>query len=511
MLHDHHHTPECCRTCDFGTFKRNAYWMGKLMLPRDFIDEQRYFMDKLRHHTVRLHGWGVVCGLLVVPHETEACRSRFVCVTPGFAVDCCGHDIILPEQDCIDLMAVLEIQALKGKGDSEKHTLQICIRYRECPTEEVPVIYDDCGCETDRCAPNRILESYELRVLVDPPPTPEDTTPEPPCEDLWHERSETCELCDTANCVVLATIENYVFGKPIVGLVDSKNATGKEEIKIDNDKGRKLLPSTETIKEVIDCLIQNGGGTGGQPGKDGLSIDEVVPSFIDCMATPKSPTLEEINGKRVLNIQIPKGCDGSDGKPGIQGPPGEDGLDWYLPHICEFNWKHGDYLEIDYIEKYGLVVAFDTQVVAADLNKNSIHVLAPIPNKDLGGECWCELNLTIEPGQLEKSCDSSTNFSLNDQQVNAVRLRIGNVGLLQKSNINRLRVRINGDFIRGEHLTTKKLRALDADHLPKFDSKFSSSIKPDQPGWLMPGDNRTTGDGIEGGTFESWFTPKYSK
>ena len=69
-------------------------------------------------------------------------------------------------------MAVAAVKALIDTKDTNAHILQICIRYRECPTEEVPIFYDDCGCDGDRCAPNRVLESYEFDVVVDPPATP---------------------------------------------------------------------------------------------------------------------------------------------------------------------------------------------------------------------------------------------------------------------------------------------------------------------------------------------------
>src|ERR1043165_164229 len=95
-----------CPACDYGPFTRNNYFTGKLLVERDFTDEQRYYVDKLRHHHQRLHGWGVVCGLKVKQHENPACRDRYVCIEPGFALDCCGHDILVAEQDCIDLTQI---------------------------------------------------------------------------------------------------------------------------------------------------------------------------------------------------------------------------------------------------------------------------------------------------------------------------------------------------------------------------------------------------------------------
>jgi len=170
MAHSHNKTTrhDSCPACAFGPFTRNNYFTGKLLVERDFTDETRFHMEKLRHHEQQLHGWGVVCGLKVVPHDNPACRDRFVCVEPGSAVDCCGHDIIAHEKECIDITQTPAVKELQAKGDKEPHRLQICVRFRECPTEEIPVLYDDCGCDDTKCAPNRILESYDIDVMVDP-------------------------------------------------------------------------------------------------------------------------------------------------------------------------------------------------------------------------------------------------------------------------------------------------------------------------------------------------------
>jgi DNA-binding beta-propeller fold protein YncE len=165
--------PQQCPVCRFEPFVRNHYFDGKFMVARDFIAETHYHAEKFRHHEQRLHGWGVVCGLKVKAHPTPACRTRFVCIEPGAAVDCCGHDIILNEEECVDLFQFKEIQDLKNNNDTGTHTLQICLSFRECPTELVPVLYDDCGCDETRCAPNRILESFAVGIILDPKAPPQ--------------------------------------------------------------------------------------------------------------------------------------------------------------------------------------------------------------------------------------------------------------------------------------------------------------------------------------------------
>ena len=156
-----------CPECDIESFTRNHYFTGKLLVERDFRQEQQYYIDKLRLHARRLAGTGVVCGLKVKPHPT--CPDRFVCIEPGLAIDCCGHDILVVDEDCIDLTAIPSVKNLIDKPDGKPHSLQICIRYRECPSEPIPVLYDDCGCDDTQCAPNRILESYEFDVMIDQP------------------------------------------------------------------------------------------------------------------------------------------------------------------------------------------------------------------------------------------------------------------------------------------------------------------------------------------------------
>jgi DNA-binding beta-propeller fold protein YncE len=167
------HPLSSCPSCELGPFTRNHYFTGKLLVERDFTDEQRYYMDKLRHHHQRLHGRGVVCGLRVREHPNPGCRDRFVCIEPGSAIDCCGREIIVREEECIDLYAFDAIRALRQQAEATARTLQITVCYRECPTEEIPVLYDECGCDDTQCAPNRILESYRFDVrLIDPATTP---------------------------------------------------------------------------------------------------------------------------------------------------------------------------------------------------------------------------------------------------------------------------------------------------------------------------------------------------
>jgi hypothetical protein len=163
-----HDSQTVCEACTFEPFVKNNYFTGKMMGAADFITETRYHSEKLRLHQARLHGWGVVCGLDVVPHPNASCRTRYVVVKPGSAVDCCGNDILVPEEEILDLLCYRKVADLAKENPARLHALGICVRFHECATENVPVLYDDCGCNDDGCAPNRILESYAFDVIVDP-------------------------------------------------------------------------------------------------------------------------------------------------------------------------------------------------------------------------------------------------------------------------------------------------------------------------------------------------------
>jgi hypothetical protein len=158
-----------CDDCKPRALIRNNYFTGKLLVERDFTDEQWYFREKIRLHHQRLHGTGVVCGLEIRQHPNPACQDHLVILKPGSAIDCCGHDILVAHEEVFDITSVPAVNALVQAPDGKSHTLEFCLNWRECPTEEIPVLYDECGCDDTQCAPNRILESFALDVVVGPP------------------------------------------------------------------------------------------------------------------------------------------------------------------------------------------------------------------------------------------------------------------------------------------------------------------------------------------------------
>jgi DNA-binding beta-propeller fold protein YncE len=162
-----------CVECDIPQLARNNYFTGKLLVERDFTDEQLYYLGKLRRHNQRLHGWGAVCGLKVDQHPNPACQNRYVLIEPGTAVDCCGREILVLNEEYFDFeqQFLTNWQVQNGptsQPDTLEHTIQICISYRECTAENVPAVFDDCSYNGTACRPNRLVDGYTFDVLIDP-------------------------------------------------------------------------------------------------------------------------------------------------------------------------------------------------------------------------------------------------------------------------------------------------------------------------------------------------------
>jgi hypothetical protein len=482
------HDTTNCPSCTFGPLARNYYFTGKLLVERDFRDEQRFFVDKMRLHNAQLHGWGVVCGLKVVPHATVACRTRYLCVEPGTAVDCCGHDIHLRELECIDLQAIPAIKALIDKNDTATHKLQVCIRYRECPTEDIPVLYDECGCDEVRCAPNRVLESYALDVMVDPPLV---TKPPPPakCGDLWNDALDGCPSCDEENCIVLATIANWKVGDVI------------DSTRIDNITDRPLLPSVQTIKEVVDCMITQGESGGAGP---------VGPAGPAGPVGPAGP----IGGDGPAGPTGPAGPAGPIGPIGPQGPVGP-GLEPDLTRIIALSWVHNSTngAPMDIVDNgghligRGVVIAFSGEIIWDSVHHP--HIFQVLLRGDLFApqdtrvfDCRCALlgpmvavGVTLNAGGtlvIKAVALAVPDAAPPGGVTKAVALLIDEKALtrLRSQEGGDIFVKVRGDFV----IDAKTKRAIDAEfvraELPTGDRPNGSAF------------------GIQGGTFESWFALK---
>ena len=240
-----------CVECDIPQLARNNYFTGKLLVERDFTDEQRYLLGKLRRHNQRLHGWGAVCGLKVKPHPT--CPDRYVIIEPGTAIDCCGREILLSAEEYFGFEAKFLENWQKQNGPNSQpdptapHKIQICVSYKECGTEDIPALFDDCNCDATSCQPNRILESYCFDVLIDPQSTGTDG------QNIEVDWSCTIGLANVVRVVVNgATNRLYV-------LTSDKTANVATLYAIDSTNDSILASQSFTKSNGLDLAVSPAG------------------------------------------------------------------------------------------------------------------------------------------------------------------------------------------------------------------------------------------------------------
>lgn len=249
------------RTCaPVPDFKRLNYFYGQMLGVADFKTEQNYFREKLKLHNRCLHGYGVVCGLRVVPGpEEEPCEpagdnrlkeleeqikalqekrreaiargdrgevgrldaeierrqreleriNREECddekptrvfIECGLALDCEGNELVVRHDFPVDLWRYLNRDE-RNRLTAGEHTIYLSICYCQQPTDPArPVLPDACGA-TSECNYGMLRDSIKVHVSIDPP------EPDKRC-------ATCCEGCCDP-CLLLARIDNFYRGQPL--------------------------------------------------------------------------------------------------------------------------------------------------------------------------------------------------------------------------------------------------------------------------------------------------------
>lgn len=159
-----------------GGLVRTRFFEGMALERRDLADEQRFWIDK-RRLTNRALGTGVVWGLRTRYDQ----RSGTVQIQPGYALDCCGRDLVLTDCHVVETRALLDrrqpaiakiLSQAKRGGAAKAH---LVLRYEEVPEEPRGVSADACAPSTHRTyEPSRMRESAAVCV-VEVPDAPQDS------------------------------------------------------------------------------------------------------------------------------------------------------------------------------------------------------------------------------------------------------------------------------------------------------------------------------------------------
>jgi hypothetical protein len=99
-------TSKLCPVCHtLECLCRPRWFSGQRVDEDDLNTEQQYVIKKNRLHNLYLHGWGVVCGLQVVCHDT---CSGWVTVEQGYAISPCGDDIVVCDSTDFDVLGAID-------------------------------------------------------------------------------------------------------------------------------------------------------------------------------------------------------------------------------------------------------------------------------------------------------------------------------------------------------------------------------------------------------------------
>jgi hypothetical protein len=207
-----------CPVCHSELFVRPRFFAGQLLTEDDLTSLGDYVVTKNRLHSRYLFGSGVVCGLTV---SCEPCGGGKIIVNPGYALDCCGNDIVVSCPQTLDVNVMVRELLLKLRGadcgdpcadtgasrppagapaQPSRTTAAAGARQREgwvlsparryclyidyCEELSDPVAPyatgDPCGQAT--CEPTRVREGFRFELRC---PPDEDCVPEI-CRRLWN-------------------------------------------------------------------------------------------------------------------------------------------------------------------------------------------------------------------------------------------------------------------------------------------------------------------------------------
>jgi hypothetical protein len=134
--------------------KRPRFFEGQILNSKDLDDMLKYVLEKRKRFNRYLYDAGIIDGLhLSITDEKLTVQS-------GFALDCLGREIIVPQLIVLDL-------------PKEKHPVFVVFRYKEIKTDPVPAISgsDEIGEGGTSQGVNysRIQETFEFSYNINDP------------------------------------------------------------------------------------------------------------------------------------------------------------------------------------------------------------------------------------------------------------------------------------------------------------------------------------------------------
>jgi hypothetical protein len=150
-----------------GHLKWPQYEVGDYLTAQNLLTEQGYRLQRLRRHNRYLHGWGVVCGLWVVPARNPV-RPWAVQVCPGYATGPYADEIEVQTPTPVDVRDYLWRRLHDAVGNPVR-TAYVGIRYAEQKVRPVPSQPPSCRCEETVYEPSRLRDGFQVDILWELP------------------------------------------------------------------------------------------------------------------------------------------------------------------------------------------------------------------------------------------------------------------------------------------------------------------------------------------------------
>jgi hypothetical protein len=219
--------------------ERVRYFPRQLITAQDMLDEQRFWLDKLRRHNRLLHGWGVVCGCDVTP-APESGHPWRVQIGCGYVITPCGDEIQLdctvkfdfggdgaPDGPCAPPPPPrvpapvpppapagrnIIVTAFTAPATPTVEPVYLAVRYASLDARPVRSHATGCGCDELGCEYTRVRDGFELAVLPELPLSHKLGSKIDDWVTKFHARGRgpiptpTCPPMPPDNWVVLATV-----------------------------------------------------------------------------------------------------------------------------------------------------------------------------------------------------------------------------------------------------------------------------------------------------------------
>jgi hypothetical protein len=439
---------DCHDNCGEIANQRMRYFPGRYMSARDFTDEQTYFLSRRHLHNRILHGWGVVCGVHVYPHPAETCRKDHVKVDCGIGLDCCGHELVVPK-------AVVP-PAIPWSGRPADNPVPV-----PAPPPAEPPAANAPATAAPEAAPHPDAGGGAHAAPVARPETPADTHWYPLlcleyCETeieqvpvLYSERN-----CDKERREFSRISEDYKFCWHWVRLSDLPKYHWKHR------GGGCPEPHTRPDGTPEPCPADDCYEHREEPSRCCLDPD-CPPDHCLPIAWIHSDGASAITADQIITL----------GRPTLQPPAAS------LTHICSVNWPHGGIVSREHLEHRlrRLEVRFDRRLRKsnADMGTSGPRGVNPCTFVVQFGGGYEDLDFVTytEAPHVEHDCMAVFNIDPRSQRHQELPY-----AYLENQTVF---ITLKCDFILDCHDV-----AVDGNHL----------------GGVLP-----SGDGVPGGTFESWF------